>query len=189
MKRTLCKAMELRRNGGRRHVRREVGGITVDAGGDGGEGDCLDAMGQCDLDRAPVATCQQAGLALVSAAPYRPHRVDDMASGKRVSAGDFCLAGRAAIQAPAFGKQFRTCRPVDGTVDAAPPSRVELAALTIASTSSRVIAPTITAMPPRPTRIMAMPLRLSRRGHSPPGEHADQMRAIVGAGMNVAVER
>jgi len=37
-----------------------------------------------------------------------------------ISAGDFGIAGRAAIQRATFGKQFGSGRPMDRAIDAAP---------------------------------------------------------------------
>ena len=72
------------------------------------------------LDRAAIARGEQIVLAKVAAVPDRPDGVDHMLGLEPVAPGDFGVAGRAAIQRAALGKQFRPGRPMDRAIDAAP---------------------------------------------------------------------
>ena len=73
-----------------------------------------------ELDRSAIARGEQIVFAKVTAVPDRSNRVDHMLGLEPVAPGDFCIAGRTAIQRAALGKQFGSGRPMDRPIDAAP---------------------------------------------------------------------
>jgi hypothetical protein len=62
-----------------------------------------------------------------------------MSSRQTIAEGDRCVARRAAAERAALREKARTCRAMNGAVDAPPPSTLSLAALTTASTASVVM--------------------------------------------------
>ena len=83
-------------------------------------------------------------LALIAAAPHRPDRVDDPLRRESVAAGHLCFAraraneSAAPAQAPQRGWMAPSTPP--------PPPSAALAALTMASTVSRVMPPCAVSM-------------------------------------------
>ena len=75
-------------------------------------------MLKCEMEGGAIGRGEQLGLAGAAAAPDRADRVNDMAGGQPVAAGDARLARRAAADAPAFLQQFRPGGTMDGAVDA-----------------------------------------------------------------------
>ena len=73
-----------------------------------------------ELNGAAIAGGEQFILAFTAAVPYRADGMDDMLRRQSIAAGDFGLAGRAAIERAAFGKQFGPGAAVDRAIDAAP---------------------------------------------------------------------
>ncbi|SDJ81905.1 hypothetical protein SAMN05444171_0640 [Bradyrhizobium lablabi] len=58
-------------------------------------------------------------LASVAAVPDRPDRMNHMFGRQPVALGDLGVAGGAAMQGAAFGKQFGTGSPMDRAIDTA----------------------------------------------------------------------
>ena len=106
-------------NGGNRDAGRTIGGEAIDTGGDGGKGDRGKSMLPAKLDRAAIAGSEQIILALTAAVPDRPDRVDHMPGRQPVTFGDLGIAGGAATERAAFGKQFWTGAAMDSTINAA----------------------------------------------------------------------
>ena len=73
-----------------------------------------------ELDRTAIARGEQIVLAKAAAVPDRSNCVDHMLGFEQVAAGDFGIAGRTTIQPATLGQQFRSGRPMDCTIDAAP---------------------------------------------------------------------
>src|SRR6188472_1569537 len=70
-------------------------------------------------ERGAIAGREQLLLALVAAAPDRPHRVDDVSGLEAIAAGDLGGAGLAAAQRPALGQKLAARRAMNGAVNAA----------------------------------------------------------------------
>ena len=138
-----------------------------------------------DLEAPPVAGRQPLGLAL-AAPPHRPDGVDDPASRQPVAAGGLGIPGIASAQRAALlqrsGPAARWMAPSTPT----PPSRLALAALTMASTSSVVMSARTTSAqrqpPPTPCAIAVCGGRshhcnytcgISTDGGAPDGPHSD----------------
>jgi hypothetical protein len=96
-----------------------IGGEIIYAGGDGGKGNRRKIVGLAELQRSAIARRQRFILALAAAMPDRPYGMNDMPRRQLVAFGDFGVAGRAAMQRTAFGKQFRSGGAMDRAVDAA----------------------------------------------------------------------
>ena len=99
--------------------RRAIGGETIDAGGDRGICQRSKRIGLSQFKRAAIAGGEQFILARVAAVPDRTDGMDHVPGRQPISAGDFGIAGRAAIQRAAFGKQFGPGRAMDRAIDAA----------------------------------------------------------------------
>ena len=69
--------------------------------------------------RGAIAGGEQFLLALVTAAPDRPDRVNDVPGLEPVAAGDLGGTGVAAAQRLAFGQELGSGGAMDGAVDAA----------------------------------------------------------------------
>ena len=133
------------REPGRHRPNRDAGGSgnreTVHPGGDGGKRDGPDPVPGGQPERLPVAALEQGVLPVGASLPHRPDGVDDVAGGEGVPAGDAGLSGRTPAEAAAFLEETRAGRAVDGAVHPAAACSDSFAALTIASTSSRVMSP------------------------------------------------
>ena len=71
------------------------------------------------FDRTAVARSELRILVARTTIPDGADSMDYMPRGKRISPGDFGVAGLAAIQRAAFGQQLGSGRAMDRTVDAA----------------------------------------------------------------------
>ena len=76
-------------------------------------------MALAELDRAAIAGGEQFILARVAAVPDRTDGMDHMLRLEPIPAGDLGVAGRAAIQRAALGKQFGAGGAMDRAIDAA----------------------------------------------------------------------
>jgi hypothetical protein len=94
-----------------------------------------------NVQAARVAASQQHRLSVISAVPRRTHSVNHVQRRQLVAARQFRLAGLATAKQAAFLAQFRPCREMDRSSKPPPPSGVQLAAFTIASTASSVMSP------------------------------------------------
>ena len=74
-------------------------------------------MGLAQFDRAGIARCQCVIFALTSAVPDRSDRMNDMASRQAIARGQLRIAGLAAMQPAALGKQFRPGGAMDRPID------------------------------------------------------------------------
>jgi hypothetical protein len=92
----------------------------IDTGGDRGICQRRKRIGLSQFKRAAIAGGEQFILACVAAVPDRTNGMDHVPGRQPISAGDYGIAGRAAIQRAALGKQFGAGRPMDGAIDAAP---------------------------------------------------------------------
>lgn len=104
---------------GNGHRNRKLDGIAIDTGADGRKcnGPQPELAGK--LDGIPIAGRQQFRLAVGSAAPDGPHRVNDVLCREAIALGALGLAGLAAAQESAFMEQLRPCSAVDGAIDTA----------------------------------------------------------------------
>ena len=91
-----------------------VGGETVDAGGDGGEGDGCEAVLRGALQRIAIAAGEQLSFAPLAAAPHGPDGVDDVAGRQIEARRDLGLAGGAAAKRRTRIGEFWTRRAMDG---------------------------------------------------------------------------
>lgn len=73
-----------------------------------------------ELDGTAIASGEQIVFAKAAAVPDRSNCVDHMLGFEPVAPGDFGIAGRTTIQRATLGQQFRSGRPMDRTIDAAP---------------------------------------------------------------------
>ena len=128
-------------------------GVAIRPGGDQRERHGLAPVGPGQLQRGAVGRGQQLPLPVAATPPDGAHRVDDELRRQAVAAGDFGLSGLASFRvrhsASSSGPAARWMAPSTPP----PPSRLSLAALTMASTfmvviSFRTICRGITA-PPR----------------------------------------
>src|SRR5262245_14843671 len=110
---------DLRRHGADGDARRALRRIAIDAGRDGGKRDRAQALRGRERERRAITGRQQIVLALVSAAPHRADRVDDVLGFEAIAARDLGGAGIAAAERAAFGEQVRPGGAMDGAVDAA----------------------------------------------------------------------
>ena len=72
-----------------------------------------------EFDRVAIAGSEQFVLARVAAIPHWSDGMNHMRGRQPISSGDLGVAGRAAIQRPAFDKQLRSGCPMNRTIDAA----------------------------------------------------------------------
>src|SRR6266542_3818498 len=79
-----------------------------------------DAVGDRELEGAPIARREELWLAPCAPAPYRTHRVDDVWGSQAVSLGEPGVARLAAAEQATFAQQLRPRRAMDGPVHAAP---------------------------------------------------------------------
>ena len=93
---------------------------TVDASGNRRECDRGQAIRLTQLQRAAIAGGEQFVLALPAAVPNRSNGMDHVLGLQPITSGDFGVAGVAAVQCAAFGKQFGPRGPMDRAIDAAP---------------------------------------------------------------------
>jgi hypothetical protein len=73
-----------------------------------------------EFDRVAIAGSEQFVLTRVAAVPDWSDGVNHMLGRQPIPAGDFGVAGRAAIQRAAFDKQLGPGRPMDRAINAAP---------------------------------------------------------------------
>ena len=127
-----------------------VGRVAVDAGGDGGEGDRPGAELVGHLQRPPVARRQQLGLARRRRPATRGRRCGSP-SGR--AAGSRAWPWRRPVRHPPRSRQAASSSGPAARWMAPstppPPSSDELAALTMASTSSAVMSPSTPSTPHR----------------------------------------
>jgi hypothetical protein len=71
------------------------------------------------LDRAAITGSKQIVLAVTAAIPDRSNRVDDVPGLEAIALGDLGVAGGAAAERAAFGKQFFAGRTMDGAINSA----------------------------------------------------------------------
>jgi hypothetical protein len=111
---------------------------------------CLAGPPRRERDRVLVAVGEQPRLvprdARRSGPPCGSRARAQLPPGVITASPWAALGIRALADSLAGLEDRRAARAVDRAVDAAPPMRLELAALTIASTSSRVMSPTLTTM-------------------------------------------
>ena len=88
-----------------------------------------------------IAGGEQFALASASARPDRADGMDDIFAGQAVGSGDPCVAGRAATEGAAFGKQFRSGCAMDAAIDSAAAQQRIVCSVAMASTLRRVISP------------------------------------------------
>ena len=129
-------------DGAHRDSRRRVARKAVDSGGNCRKGDRDEPVLAGDPQRVAVAGRKGFRLAGIAALPDRPDRVDDVRRRQPIAASQFRLARRAAAQRAASrratpGQRARWIAPSTPP----PPSSDALAALTMASTASRVMSP------------------------------------------------
>ena len=84
-------------NGGNRNARRAVGGKTINAGGNRGEGHGRQHVGLTEFERATVAGGEQLIFAIVAAVPDWPDGVDHTPCRQPVPQRNFGIAGRATV--------------------------------------------------------------------------------------------
>jgi hypothetical protein len=108
------------RRHGYRDVSRAIGGETVDAGGNRGEGDRSNAMSLAEFDGAAIARRQGLVFALAPTVPDRAHGMDHMPRRQPIPLGDLGIAGRTAMERAAFGQKLRPGRAMDRAIDTAP---------------------------------------------------------------------
>ena len=72
-----------------------------------------------DVQRCRITRREQSVLARSASAPHRPDRMDDVPGREPISARDFGIAGRTAMERAAFGKELRPGAPMNRTIDAA----------------------------------------------------------------------
>ena len=96
-----------------------VGGETIDAGGNGRKRDRCKAVELAKINGAAIARRQCVIFALAAAVPDRAYGMNHMPRRQPVTSGDFGIAGRAAMERAALGKQFRAGRAMDRAIDAA----------------------------------------------------------------------
>ena len=96
------------------------GGVAVDAGADGWEGNGAQFVFLHKLHAAAIAASQGGFLAIASSAPYGADGVDHPASGKVVAFRYLGVACFTASQCPAFSQQTRPGGPVNCSVHSAP---------------------------------------------------------------------
>src|SRR5258708_30585770 len=78
------------------NLRRRLDRVTVDSATDGRKGDGSDAMRERHLQAAPIARGQKIRFPPRPAAPYRPHRVDDVPGRRPVTTRDLRIPRPAA---------------------------------------------------------------------------------------------
>ena len=100
-----------------RNMRGLLSRITGSAATDRRKRYCFDLVFHRKLQRIAVAICQYPRFVMFSAAPDRADSVNHKASGQVITAGDFRLAGFATGARTAFGKQFRSRRAVNRSID------------------------------------------------------------------------
>jgi len=108
------------RRHGYRDVSRAIGGETVDAGGNRGEGDRSNAMSLAEFDGAAIARRQCLVFALAPAMPDRADGMDHMPRQQPISLGDLGVAGRTAMERAALGQKLGPGRAMDRAIDTAP---------------------------------------------------------------------
>jgi hypothetical protein len=108
------------RRHGYRDVSGAIGGETVDAGGNRGEGDRSNAMSLAEFDGAAIARRQGLVFALAPAMPDRADGMDHMPRRQPIPLGDLGVAGRTAMERAAFGQKLGPGRAMDRTIDTAP---------------------------------------------------------------------
>src|SRR6185503_5706697 len=80
------------------------------------EGDTPQSMFARHLEATPIAARQLLWFATVAPGPHRPHRMDHIFCRKLVAPGQLGFACCAAAQFGAFVVEFRSGRPVDGSI-------------------------------------------------------------------------
>ena len=102
-------------------IHRNLGGgiqrIAIHARRNCREGDAVDVVGLCQLQRTAVAVRQLHGI-LRGARVDGAHRMDDILRLQPVAPCDLRFASAAAMQGAALGKQLRPCCPVNGSIHA-----------------------------------------------------------------------
>jgi len=99
-----------------RYARRGALGVGKDSRTDGGKSDRLHTALFGKLERAPIATFQQRGLPLVSAAPNRTHCVYHPTGGQSEPRGKSGLSGRTPAESTTVFEQLRSRRAVNRPV-------------------------------------------------------------------------
>ena len=102
-----------------RDIGRAVGGEAIDPGGYRRIGQRRKRVGLTQFERATIAGGEQFVLARAAAVPDWTHGMDHMLRRQPISAGDFGVAGRAAMERAAFGEQFGAGAAMDRAIDAA----------------------------------------------------------------------
>ena len=97
----------------------QVGGETVHARADTGEGDAADAVFLRQQQRILIRFRQLDCFVAMSAEPNRPDGVNHKFRRQPVALGDFCLACAAAVQLSARFQQLPSRRAVNRAVHAA----------------------------------------------------------------------
>ena len=77
-------------------------------------------MRPAELNGAAITGGERLILSLLATLPNRSYRMNHVSGRQPISFGDFGIAGIAAAQRAALGKQFGPRRPVDRAIDAAP---------------------------------------------------------------------
>ena len=93
--------------------------VSVDARGNGREGDGLRADAHSFLKGAAVGGGEKFRLAVRASLPHRSNGVNDKFCGQAEARRGFGVACWAAAKRPARGEEFRPCGSVDGAVHAA----------------------------------------------------------------------
>ena len=85
-------------------------GISVNAGADRWERHGAQVVLPCDFERPSIAGRQNFGFALVTAVPYRTHRMNNATCRQIVALREFGVPGPATAQGAAFLKQAGSSR-------------------------------------------------------------------------------
>jgi hypothetical protein len=91
---------------------------TIDPGGNRREGQRSQRIFPGEFDGAAIARGQQGLFTLGATMPDRTDGMNHMPRRQPITPGDFCLAGRAAVETAALGQQFGTGRAMDSAIHA-----------------------------------------------------------------------
>ncbi len=116
-------AFEVMPDSGQGYLRRSTLRIAVNARTDAGKGNAFEMVGCRQLQGRGVARCQPLGFSVRTSPPYRPHRVNHLATRQTVSLRYLALPRSATAQGAALLQQLPTRRPMDSPVHTPAPKK------------------------------------------------------------------